>query len=312
MSNRTEIIPAQDITPLIHFIRDQRVILDTNLALLYGVETRALVQAVKRNANRFPEDFLLQLTPAEAAALRSQIVISKTGRGGRRYPPYAFTEHGALMAATVLNSPRAVSMSLYIIRAFVKMREDLAANAAILKRLAEIDKSLLAPRRRPPRHLPETPSAARAATRAPQNPKSASTSRKTPSPTAPSERRVHSSSLANPIFALCFSGASSLPWFQLLAAPKPREGGSAFQASAFLPPSSPPRIVQKLCSDPDSGWKRPGVRLPWHKEVYLSDAETYRSRGIGHVTTFAAWIDADYVKRYGELGFLAEYGGGLS
>jgi hypothetical protein len=108
MSNRTEIIPAQDITPLIRSIRDQRVILDTDLALLYGVETRALVQAVKRNADRFPEDFLFRLTPAEAAALRSQIVISKTGRGGRRYPPYAFTEHGALMAATVLNSPRAL------------------------------------------------------------------------------------------------------------------------------------------------------------------------------------------------------------
>ena len=75
--------------------------------------------------------------------MRSQIVISKTGRGGRRYPPYAFTEHGALMAATVLNSPRAIAMSLYIIRAFVKMREDLAANSAILKRLAEIDKTLL-------------------------------------------------------------------------------------------------------------------------------------------------------------------------
>ena len=123
--------------------RDQRVILDADLASLYGVETRSLVQAVKRNADRFPEDFLFQLTPEEVGALRSQIVISKTGRGGRRYPPYAFTEHGALMAATVLNSPRAIAMSLYIIRAFVKMREDLAANSAILKRLAEIDKTLL-------------------------------------------------------------------------------------------------------------------------------------------------------------------------
>ena len=106
-------------------------------------ETRALVQAVKRNADRFPEDFLFQLTPAEAAALRSQIVISKTGRGGRRYSPYAFTEHGALMAANILNSPRTVAMSVYVIGAFVKMREYLAANAAILKRLAEIDKTLL-------------------------------------------------------------------------------------------------------------------------------------------------------------------------
>ena len=143
MSDQSKAVPARTIAPLIRLIRDVRVILDTDLALLYGVETRALVQAVKRNADRFPEDFLFQLTLAEAAALRSQIVISKTGRGGRRYPPYAFTEHGALMAANILNSPRAVAMSVYVIRAFVKMREDLAANAAILKRLAEIDKTLL-------------------------------------------------------------------------------------------------------------------------------------------------------------------------
>jgi len=112
-------------------------------AALYGVETRSLVQAVKPNADRFPEDFLFQLSPEEVGALRSQIVISKPGRGGRRTLPYAFSEHGALMAATVLNSPRAVAMSLYIIRAFIKMRQDLAANASILKRLAEIDKTLL-------------------------------------------------------------------------------------------------------------------------------------------------------------------------
>ena len=143
MSDQSKIVPARTITPLIRLIRDVRVILDTDLALLYGVETRALVQAVKRNADRFPEDFLFQLTPAEAAALRSQIVISKTGRGGRRYPPYGFTEQNALMAANILNSPRAVAMSVYVIRAFVKMREDVAANAAILRRLAEIDKTLL-------------------------------------------------------------------------------------------------------------------------------------------------------------------------
>ncbi len=93
MSNQSKIVPARSITPLIRLIRDVRVILDTDLALLYGVETRALVQAVKRNADRFPEDFLFQLTPAEVAALRSQIVISKTGRGGRRYPPYAFSKN---------------------------------------------------------------------------------------------------------------------------------------------------------------------------------------------------------------------------
>jgi len=104
-------------------------------------------QAVKRNQDRFPQDFMFQLTPKEATEvhrLRSEIVILKSGRGQHaKYAPFAFTEHGALMAATVLNSTRAVAMSLYIIRAFVKMREDLAANVAILKRLAEIDKTLL-------------------------------------------------------------------------------------------------------------------------------------------------------------------------
>jgi hypothetical protein len=143
MSDATEIAAPSQIAPLIRCVRERRVILDSDLAGLYGVQTRALVQAVKRNAERFPGDFLFQLTLEETAALRSQTVISKPGRGGRRYLPYALTEHGALMAATVLNSSRAVAMSLYIVRAFIKMREDHAANAAILKRLAEIDKTLL-------------------------------------------------------------------------------------------------------------------------------------------------------------------------
>jgi|ERR1051325_7982311 hypothetical protein len=143
MRKGTEIVFAQSIAPLIRSIRDRRVILDADLATLYGVETRAIVQASKRNIRRFPEDFLFQLSPVEVEVLRSQFVISKPGRGGRRYRPYAFTEYGALMAANVLNSPRAVAMSVYVIRAFVKMREDLAANAAILKRLAEIDRTLL-------------------------------------------------------------------------------------------------------------------------------------------------------------------------
>ena len=123
--------------------RDQRIILDTDLARLYGVQTFRLNEAVKRNRGRFPDDFLFQLTSLERDALTSQIAMSKSGRGGRRTLPFAFTEHGALMAANILNSPRAVAMSVYIIRAFVKMRESVAANAAILKRLAEIDKTLL-------------------------------------------------------------------------------------------------------------------------------------------------------------------------
>jgi hypothetical protein len=158
MSDRATMVSTSDISRLIRSIRGQRVILDSDLAKIYGVETRALNQAVKRNQDRFPADFMFELSQEESlgvsqsmpsepdpasSPLRSQIVISKEGRGGRRYLPCAFTEHGALMAATVLSSARAVTMSLYIIRAFVKMREDLAANTAILKRLAEIDKSLL-------------------------------------------------------------------------------------------------------------------------------------------------------------------------
>jgi len=117
------------------------VILDTDLAKIYGVETRALNQALKRNQARFPDDFVFELTREEILGI-SQTVISlqklKLSKQVR-----AFTEHGALMAANILNSARAVAMSVYVIRAFVKMREDLAANAAILKRLAEIDKTLL-------------------------------------------------------------------------------------------------------------------------------------------------------------------------
>lgn len=124
-------------------LRNQSVILDTELASVYQVEVRSLLQAVKRNPKRFPLEFIFQLSPQEITRLRSQFVISKPARGGRRYAPFAFTEHGALMAATVLNSPRAVKMSLYLIKAFIRMREEQVSNSAILKRLAEIDKTLL-------------------------------------------------------------------------------------------------------------------------------------------------------------------------
>ena len=140
---------------MIHSVRDQRVILDADLAGLYGVPTRRLNEQYRRNLERFPRDFAFRLTPDEWAALRSEFATlsaptnrSHFATGSRkhrdpRYLPIAFTEHGALMAANVLNSPRAVAMSVYVIRAFVKMREDVAANAAILRRLAEIDKTLL-------------------------------------------------------------------------------------------------------------------------------------------------------------------------
>jgi hypothetical protein len=124
-------------------VRGCKLILDSDLASLYGVETRTLLQAVRRNAERFPSDFLISLNYQDIAALRSQSVISKrTGRGGRSYAPMAFTEHGAIMAATVLNSPRAIEMSLYVVRAFVQLREALSANKAIEKRLDELEQKI--------------------------------------------------------------------------------------------------------------------------------------------------------------------------
>jgi hypothetical protein len=128
--------------PAIHAIRRQNVVLDADVAELFGVATKRLNEAVRRNRERFPSDFCFQLTGQEVAALRSQIATSN-GRGGTRFRPWVFTEHGALMAATVLNSTRAVEMSLYLVRAFVQMRETMLANAAILKRLAEIDRRLV-------------------------------------------------------------------------------------------------------------------------------------------------------------------------
>jgi hypothetical protein len=132
---------TQPIEGMILTARGRKVILDADLATIYGVPTRRLNEQVKRNADRFPTDFAFQLTAEEWVNLKSQFATSS--HGGRRKLPWAFTEHGAIMAATVLNSPQAVSMSVYVVRAFIQMREQLAANSAILKRLAEIDKTLL-------------------------------------------------------------------------------------------------------------------------------------------------------------------------
>jgi hypothetical protein len=129
------------IETLILTLRGQKVILDANLAEIYGVETRVLNQAVKRNLERFPEDFLFELTRDEILRI-SQTVTSLANLKFSKQVQ-AFTEHGALMAASVLNSAEAVEMSVFVIRAFVRAREQLAANAAVLKRLAEIDKTLL-------------------------------------------------------------------------------------------------------------------------------------------------------------------------
>lgn len=127
----------------IYVIRGVRVMLDSDLATIYGVPTFRFNEAVKRNRERFPADFMFQLTAEESVALRSQIAILKQGRGRhRKYRPYAFTEFGALMAANVLKSTQAIKMSLYVIRAFVRSRDELAANSAIVKRLAQIDNTL--------------------------------------------------------------------------------------------------------------------------------------------------------------------------
>jgi hypothetical protein len=120
-------------------VRGEKVILDTTLAALYGVETRVLIQAVKRNQARFPADFMFQLNDEEHAALRSQSVISNSGRGGRRYAPYVFTEHGAIQASNVLSSPRAIEMGLYVVRAFVQLRETLASHKDLARELRALE-----------------------------------------------------------------------------------------------------------------------------------------------------------------------------
>jgi phage regulator Rha-like protein len=120
-------------------IRGFRVILDADLAELYGVTVKRLNEQVKRNARRFPDDFVFQLSAEEAGALRSQIVTSSSTHGGRRYLPYAFTEHGVIMAASILNSERADEMSLFVVRAFIRMREALAANQQIIAKLSELE-----------------------------------------------------------------------------------------------------------------------------------------------------------------------------
>jgi ORF6N domain len=132
------------IAPKIYAIRDEPVVLDGDLALLCVVETRVFNQAFRRNQHRFPADFAFQLSKKEWSLLRSQIVTLKGGRGKhRKYLPWVFTEHGAIMAATILNSQRAVAVSVYVVRAFVKIRRELLADATLETRLETIEKTLL-------------------------------------------------------------------------------------------------------------------------------------------------------------------------
>ena len=146
---------GEGIRPQITTVRGENVILDSDLAALYGVATKALNQAVKRNAEKFPGDFMFQLEPHEVETLRSQIVTSSsesmrsqivTASKTRniRYLPFAFTEHGAIMAATVLSSPRAVQMSVFVVRAFVRMREALSDTRELARKLANLEREVKA------------------------------------------------------------------------------------------------------------------------------------------------------------------------
>lgn len=139
-THRKAVAVSIDLRILI--LRHQKVILDSTLAELYSVPVKRLNEQVKRNRKRFPADFMFNLTPRENKSLRSQFATSNIGRGGRRSLPYAFTEHGAIMAATVLNSEQAVEMSVYVVRAFIRLRAALAANRELAGRIEELEKHL--------------------------------------------------------------------------------------------------------------------------------------------------------------------------
>jgi len=139
MATEKLLVPVERIEKAILLIRGQKVMLDADLAELYGVETRVLLQAVKRNIERFPEDFTFQLTQEEFAILRSQNVISSDW-GGRRYPPYAFTEQGVAMLSSVLRSQRAIQVNIEIMRAFIRLRQMLASHVELSRKLDALEK----------------------------------------------------------------------------------------------------------------------------------------------------------------------------
>ena len=138
----TKIVPIESIVSKIVFLRGEKVLLDRDLAELYGVETGALNRAVKRNSERFPKDFMFQLSAEEAELLRCQIGISKVGRGGRRYLPYAFTEQGVAMLSSVLKSRQAIEVNIAIMRAFVQLRKMIASHDKLARKLAELEQHL--------------------------------------------------------------------------------------------------------------------------------------------------------------------------
>lgn len=132
-------MPVERIEKAIYLIRGEKVILDSDLAKLYGVTTTRLNEQVRRNKSRFPEDFAFRLTKPEFVILISQIATSSSGHGGRRRPPLVFTEHGVIMAASVLNSATAVDVSVQVVRAFVRLREMMYSNAELARKLIEIE-----------------------------------------------------------------------------------------------------------------------------------------------------------------------------
>jgi phage regulator Rha-like protein len=139
---KKSLVLIENIENLIVVMRNKRVVWGTDLAKIYGVVNWRLTEQVKRNRDRFPEDFFFQLTEEEEISLTSQIARSNKGRGGRRTKQYAFTEHGAIMAANVLRSERAIQMSVFVVRAFVKMRETLAENKSLAAKLEELEKKI--------------------------------------------------------------------------------------------------------------------------------------------------------------------------
>ena len=138
----TNLITIENLAQRILLIREHKVMLDADLAELYGVTTKRFNEQVKRNLERFPFDFMFQLNDEEHSALRSQIATSNNGRGGRRYAPYVFTEHGAIMAATILNSPKAIEMSVFIVRAFVQLREMLSSHKELAAKLESLEQKV--------------------------------------------------------------------------------------------------------------------------------------------------------------------------
>jgi hypothetical protein len=141
MKNKAETAAPEAIAGRILVLRGTRVILDAELANLYGVTTKRFNEQVRRNAGRFPADFMFRLTNQDVASLRSQIATLEHGRGQySKYPPHAFTEHGAIMAATILNSPRATEVSVYVVRAFVRLRETLASHGLLAAKLEELER----------------------------------------------------------------------------------------------------------------------------------------------------------------------------